>query len=88
MRGEQGLRVREGGRRREREVGKEGERKGGEHTSAEPVLVLLARVADRDVALRAALRDAETVTGDDDVGCVGAAWGGDLSLSVIYFLDC
>ena len=81
--------MRKGGRRRrEREVGKEGERKGGEHTSAEPVLVLLARVADRDVALRAALRDAETVTGDDDVGCVGAAWGGDLSLSVIYFPDC
>lgn len=46
------------------------------HTPAEPVLVLLARVADRDVALRLALCDFKGFAGDDDVGCVGAAWGG------------
>jgi len=57
--------------------GEEGELGGkrGKRTPAEPVLVLLARIADRDVALRLALCDFEGVAGDDDVGCVGAAWG-------------
>lgn len=50
-----------------------GDGRGGRHTAAEPVLVLLARVADQGVALRLALCDFEGVAGDDDVGCVGAA---------------
>lgn len=58
------------------ETGEEGDGRGGRHTPAEPVVVLLARVADRDIVLRLALCDFEAVAGDDDVGCVGAACGG------------
>lgn len=74
--GDEGRRRREEGnvvgrRRNGREKGDER----GKRTPAEPVLVLLAGVADRDVALRLPLCDFEGVAGDDDVGCVGAAWG-------------
>lgn len=65
----------EGGDEGRRRNGREKGHERGKRTPAEPVLVLLAGVADRDVALRLPLCDFEGVAGDDDVGCVGAAWG-------------